>query len=99
MFTVYSMEVAPGVPCPYCKNAKELLTREGKKFVEKNAGVDFTREELVELLGPVRTLPQIVVHLDAGDYLIGGYNDLIKYFSGELADLRAVNCEPAPLLS
>lgn len=77
MYTVYSMP-----NCPDCKNAKDLLLREGKEFAEKIAGKDFTREELVELLGPVRTLPQITVRNEEGLFHIGGYRDLAAKFAG-----------------
>lgn len=85
MFTVYSMP-----NCPDCLNAKNLLKREGKDFEEKVAGQDFTREELVELIGPVRTLPQIVMTTDHGLVHVGGYRDLVKLLAGGGATVRKV---------
>lgn len=94
MFTVYSMEVAPGVPCPYCKSAKELLERQGFKkgegYVELVAGEQFSREDLIELIGPVRTLPQILVKKGNETFLIGGYAQLIQYFNDNLSDMKEI---------
>lgn len=42
-FTVFTMD-----PCPHCKSAKELLTREKQSFLER---ATFTREELIDLVG------------------------------------------------
>ncbi len=90
MFTVYSLPTN----CPYCKNAKDLLERQGfakgEGYVELVAGEEFSREELIDLIGPVRTLPQILVEKDGDTYLIGGYTDLVKYFNGNLEDMKQV---------
>lgn len=78
MFIVYSMH-----NCPHCIGAKELLKARGESFEVKMAGEDFTREELVEKLGPVRTLPQIVQEQPNGETKhIGGFTDLQKHFFG-----------------
>ncbi len=34
--------------CPYCDQAKALLTQKGIKFEEKKIGDGYTREELLE---------------------------------------------------
>lgn len=90
VFTVYALPTN----CPYCKNAKDLLERQGfekgEGYTELLAGENFSREELIELIGPVRTLPQILVTQGQETYLIGGYTDLIKYFNGELPDMKEV---------
>lgn len=95
MFTVYTMP-----NCPDCKNSKDLLERKGFKknegYFEKVAGVDFGREELIELIGPVRTLPQILVKKEQDTYLIGGFANLIKYFNGELPDMKQVFLSEQP---
>lgn len=77
MFTVYSM-----TNCPHCVGAKELLKSKGFKIRVKEAGVDFQREELVELVGPVRTLPQIILEEDGITMHIGGFSELQRYFAG-----------------
>ena len=79
-FTIFTMN-----PCPHCVNAKELLTREEQSYIERDT---FTREELQALVGPVRTLPQIVVRTDEGKFHVGGYTDLIAYFNGTGPELR-----------
>lgn len=84
-YIVYSMP-----NCPDCLNAKNLLKREGKEFTEKVAGQDFGREELVNLLGPVRTLPQITVENQDGVFHVGGYRDLAKLLSGSGGTVRKV---------
>lgn len=72
VFTVFTME-----NCPDCKNAKDLLHR--KKLVMEERK-EFTSEELIGLVGPVRTLPQIVLTDDNGDkYHVGGYKDLVDH--------------------
>lgn len=85
MFTVYTMP-----NCPDCKNAKDLLKREGKDFEEKVAGVDFTQQELIDLVGPVRTLPQITRSGDEGLFYIGGYRDLVKLMAGGGSTVRKI---------
>lgn len=79
-FTVYTMQ-----NCPHCTNAKNLLTREGKSFSEK---ADFTKEELFDLVGPVRTLPQIVVEDEEGMFHIGGYIELVRFLAQDGITVR-----------
>jgi len=64
--------------CPYCKAAKELLVSKGIAFKE----VDITndpdmRENLVEMTGGRRTVPQIF----SGEKNIGGHDDLVNFFA------------------
>lgn len=73
LYTVYTMP-----NCPDCKNAKDLLHRKGKSFDEVT---EFTREELINLVGPVRTLPQILVKNEQGLWHVGGYKDLVTYIA------------------
>lgn len=62
--------------CPYCDQAKALLTQKGIKFEEKKIGDGFTREELLEAVPDARTVPQIFLN----DQLIGGFTELKKLF-------------------
>ena len=62
--------------CPYCDQAKALLTQKGIKFEEKKIGDGYTREELLEAAPTARTVPQIF--LDGK--LIGGFTELKKLF-------------------
>lgn len=88
-YAVYTMP-----SCPDCKNAKDLLTRIGADFEEVT---EFTPAELVALVGPVRSLPQIVLY-DIGAnadhvtaYHVGGYKDLVKLNAGDLSNLRKIS--------
>lgn len=83
-FTIFTMP-----NCPDCKNAKDLLTREQQSYTERT---EFTREELQDLVGPVRTLPQIVVRTAEGKFHVGGYKDLVAYFNSDgTAEVRKLS--------
>ena len=58
--------------CPYCDQAKALLTSKGIQFEEKKIGDGYTREELLEAIPNARTVPQIFLDGE----LIGGFNEL-----------------------
>ena len=58
--------------CPYCDQAKALLTQKGIAFEEKKIGDGYTKEELLEAVPNARTVPQIF--LDG--QLIGGFTEL-----------------------
>lgn len=62
--------------CPDCNSAKALLSREKQSYTERT---EFTREELTDLVGPVRTLPQIVARVGEDQYHVGGFKDLVKF--------------------
>ena len=61
--------------CPYCDQAKALLTQRGIRFEEKKIGDGYTKEELLEAVPNARTVPQIFLN----DQLIGGFTELQKY--------------------
>lgn len=65
--------------CPYCVSAKSLLTNKGYEIEEKVIGNGFTREQLLEAVPNVRTVPQIFLD---GEY-VGGYDDLVKHFQSK----------------
>ncbi len=77
MINVYSTTF-----CPYCVNAKRLLTEKGMDFEEINIEEKgISREELVEITGG-RSVPQIVIN----DKPIGGYDNLVQLDqAGELS--------------
>ena len=59
--------------CPYCVQAKQLLTHKGVEFEEIH--VDQDPEKLQEMLAKSegqRTVPQIFI----GDHHVGGFTDL-----------------------
>lgn len=61
--------------CPYCVKAKQLCETRGYKFVYKQLGVDFQREDVMEQFPTARTFPQIKVY----DKSVGGYDQFLKY--------------------
>ncbi len=60
--------------CPYCDQAKALLTAKGIQFEEKKIGDGFTKEDLLEAVPAARTVPQIFL----GEELVGGFTELKK---------------------
>jgi len=65
--------------CPYCDQAKALLTQKGIEFEERKIGDGYTKEELLEAVPSARTVPQIFID----EELIGGFTELKKYFEKE----------------
>jgi glutaredoxin len=69
--------------CPWCVKAKELMKKLDLKYDEKILDVDYTREELRELVNgsapvsmtPPLTVPQIFVD----GHRIGGYEDFAEW--------------------
>jgi len=61
--------------CPYCDQAKALLTQRGIQFEERKIGDGFTKEELLEAVPTARTVPQIIIN----GVSIGGFTELRKY--------------------
>ncbi len=72
--------------CPYCAQAKRLLTKKGATFQEHNIEeMPNGRDFLTELTGR-RTVPQILIN----DQAIGGFDDLVALErAGELDALLA----------
>ena len=60
--------------CPYCEQAKALLTSKGIQFEEKKIGDGYSKEELLEAVPNARTVPQIFLDGE----LVGGFNELKK---------------------
>ena len=63
--------------CPWCVKAKELMNKLHLNYDEKVLDVDYTRDELRELVPeniPL-TVPQIFVYNER----IGGYEDFVEY--------------------
>jgi len=61
--------------CPYCDQAKALLTQRGIKYEERKIGDGYTREELLEAVPNARTVPQIFIN----NQLIGGFTELCRH--------------------
>jgi glutaredoxin 3 len=60
--------------CPFCDQAKALLTQRGIAFEERKIGSGYTREQLLEAVPTARTLPQIFL----GEEHVGGFTELRK---------------------
>ena len=58
--------------CPFCDQAKALLTQKGIEFEERKIGDGWTKEDLLEAVPTARTVPQIFLN----DELVGGFTEL-----------------------
>lgn len=58
--------------CPYCDQAKMLLTQKQIQFEERKIGDGWTKEDLLEEIPTARTVPQIILNGE----LIGGFTEL-----------------------
>ena len=67
--------------CPFCDQAKMLLSQKGIEIVEKKIGDGYTREDLLESVPNARTVPQIFID----EQYIGGFNELKQHFAGKAA--------------
>jgi glutaredoxin 3 len=63
--------------CPFCNQAKKLLTLKGIEYEERNVSTDWTKEQLLEAVPTARTLPQIFLDGE----LIGGFNELRQHLN------------------
>ena len=70
--TIYSRD-----DCPFCDHAQKLCEERKFEHVILKLGVDYTREELKELVPTVTTVPQIFV----GKELVGGFTEFAEYVS------------------
>jgi glutaredoxin 3 len=61
--------------CPYCDQAKALLSQRDIRFTEKKIGDGYTKEELLEAIPTARSVPQIIINGN----VIGGFTELRKY--------------------
>lgn len=64
--------------CPFCDQAKALLTQKGIEFEERKIGDGYSREDLLEAVPNARTVPQIFLDGE----LIGGFTELKKHLQG-----------------
>ncbi len=63
--------------CPFCDQAKALLTQKGIEFEERKIGDGYTKEDLLEAIPNARTVPQIFLD----NQLIGGFTELKLHLS------------------
>jgi glutaredoxin len=66
--------------CPYCDQAKALLTQKGYTIEERKIGDGYTKEDLLEAVPTARSVPQIFL----GEELIGGFTELKKKLTEEV---------------
>jgi glutaredoxin 3 len=64
--------------CPYCDQAKALLTQKGIEFEEKKIGDGYTKEDLLEAVPLARSVPVIFL----GEELIGSFTELKARLDG-----------------
>lgn len=67
--------------CPYCVQAKALLTQKNIEFEERKIGEGYTKEDLLEAVPTARTVPQIFLDGE----LVGGFTELRARFLAEAA--------------
>jgi glutaredoxin len=61
--------------CPFCDQAKALLTQRNIAYEEHKIGHGYTRENLLEAVPNARTVPQIFIN----NHLVGGFTELKTY--------------------
>lgn len=64
--------------CPFCDQAKNLLTLKGIEYEERNINRGYDREDLLAAVPHARTLPQIFLD----DKHIGGFSELKRQLEG-----------------
>lgn len=69
------IEIYGKAQCPFCDRAKALCEQRQYDYKYYQLGVDFTREEVLEMFPGARTFPQIKVQGTS----IGGYDKLGTY--------------------
>jgi glutaredoxin 3 len=62
-------------PCPYCEQAKSLLTRKNISYKELDVTRPEVLDQLRELVPGAKTVPQIFID---GTY-VGGYTELVEH--------------------
>lgn len=60
--------------CPFCVQAKDLLSAKNFTYSEFELGKDLTKEEFLEQFPNVKTVPYIIV----GNNHVGGYKQLVE---------------------
>ena len=58
--------------CPYCEQAKKLLTLKGIAYEERKVTEGWTKEQLLEAVPNAKSVPQIFID----NVLVGGYHEL-----------------------
>jgi glutaredoxin 3 len=58
--------------CPFCDQAKALLTLKGIEYEERNLAEGWTKEQLLEAVPTARSVPQIFLDEEH----VGGFTEL-----------------------
>lgn len=58
--------------CPYCEQAKKLLSLKGIEYEERKVTEGWSKEQLLEAVPNAKSVPQIFID----DVLVGGYHEL-----------------------
>jgi glutaredoxin 3 len=66
--------------CPFCVQAKQLLTNKGFSYSEFVLGEDIDKEDFLSHFPDVKTVPYIIV----GNNHVGGYKQLVEFFGEDL---------------
>ena len=74
MIEIYTKE-----QCIYCAMAKATMQLRGDQYKEHHLGVDFDRDQILQMFPTQTAYPFIVVD----NVLIGGYTDLLEYYKKE----------------
>ena len=72
--------------CPFCDNAKNMLTMRDKDFKYLSLGEDYHQEDMIEFVQDTfgvtpRTYPQIVLTTEIGVTYIGGFDQLLTFLN------------------
>jgi glutaredoxin len=73
-------------PCPFCKNAKQLLDSKGSDYVYIDIGKDIQLSEFSEMFPDQRTVPLIIVEKDGEREKVGGFTELDQYFKNQVLE-------------
>lgn len=63
--------------CPYCVQAKNLLTNKNVSYAEMKIGVDLTREDFISIFPNVKSVPHIIINGEQ----IGGFDKLNEWLA------------------
>lgn len=76
MLTIYSKD-----DCPQCRTALAMVKTKKLAHQVKKLGVDYTKEELLQIIPSARTMPQMVWDYEGKTTVIGGMPEIQKFLS------------------
>lgn len=63
--------------CNWCVKAKQLMNQIGISYTERKLGVDYTREDLRDIVP--ENLPLTVPQIFVDQHRVGGYEDFVEW--------------------